>query len=85
MVRMWRLAQEILVGLGFQEESGKNLYQIRCLMAETLEHLVNLVGRNKIMWVLRNIKTYIKRWIIILYYKLKQDDNDSNADSIWDM
>jgi hypothetical protein len=85
MVRMWRLAQEILVGLGFQEESRKNLYQIRCLMAETLEHLVNLVGRNKIMWVLRNIKTYIKRWIIILYYKLKQDDNDSNADSIWDM
>jgi hypothetical protein len=53
-------------------------------MAETLEHLVNLVGRSKIMWVLRNIKTYIKRLISILYYKLKQDDNDSNDDSIWD-
>ena len=54
-------------------------------MAETLEHLVNLVGIRKIMWVLRNIKTYIKRWIIVLYYKLKQDDNDSNEDSIWDI
>jgi hypothetical protein len=37
------------------------------------------------MWVLRNIKTYIKRWIIILYYMLNQDDNDSNEDSIWDI
>ena len=32
--RTWRLAQEILVCLGFQEESGDNLYQIRCLMAK---------------------------------------------------
>jgi hypothetical protein len=50
-----------------------------------MEILVYLVGRNKFMRVLRNIKTYIKRVIIILYYKLKHDDNCSNDDSIYDM
>jgi hypothetical protein len=40
---------EILVDLGFPEDGGETLYQIRSLMADTLEYLVILVGRNKIM------------------------------------
>ena len=75
----------VLESLGLQDDTGVNLYQSMCWIEETMDYLVYLVGRNKIMWVLRNIKTYIKRWIIILYYKLKQDDNGSNDDSIWDI
>jgi hypothetical protein len=32
-----------------------------------------------------NLPFYLERWIIILYYRLKQDDNCSNDDSIWDI
>jgi hypothetical protein len=43
---------EVLVVLGLQEEIGETLDEIRCLMAEALDYLVNLVnlvGRNTIM------------------------------------
>jgi hypothetical protein len=46
---------EVLVGLGLQNEIVETLYEIRFLMAETLDYLdylvnlVNLVGRNKMM------------------------------------
>ena len=46
---------EVLVGLGLQNEIIETLYEIRFLMAETLDYLdylvnlVNQVGRNKMM------------------------------------
>jgi hypothetical protein len=46
---------EVLVGLGLQNEIVETLYEIRFLMAETLDYLdylvnlVNQVGRNKMM------------------------------------
>jgi hypothetical protein len=36
-----------LESLGLQEDGGVNLYQIVCSIEETMEHLVYLVGSDK--------------------------------------
>jgi len=63
--------------LGLQDRGEETIYK----MEETMVYLVYLVY---LVHLVINL-IHIKRVIIILYYKLKHDDNCSNDDSIWDI